>query len=99
LIETPSNPQLAITDIGRIADLAHARGAYLACDNTLASPVLQTPFALGRIFVIHATTKYLAGHSDVIGGAVVTREVNPLFEQLRLIQGWGGGASPLLIVG
>jgi cystathionine gamma-synthase len=90
LIETPSNPQLAITDIGAISDLAHARGAYLACDNTLASPVLQTPLALGADFVIHATTKYLAGHSDVIGGAVVTREVNPLFEKLRLIQGVGG---------
>jgi len=90
LIETPSNPQLAITDIGAIADLAHAIGAYLACDNTLASPVLQTPLTLGADFVIHATTKYLAGHSDVIGGAVVTREVNPLFEQLRLIQGVGG---------
>jgi len=90
LIETPSNPQLAITDIGAIADLAHAIGAYLACDNTLASPVLQTPLTLGADFVIHATTKYLAGHSDVIGGAVVTREVNPLFEQLRVIQGVGG---------
>ncbi|MEB3291120.1 MAG: PLP-dependent transferase [Leptolyngbya sp.] len=90
LIETPSNPQLAITDIGAIADLAHAIGAYLACDNTLASPVLQTPLTLGADFVIHATTKYLAGHSDVIGGAVVTRQVNPLFEQLRLIQGVGG---------
>lgn len=90
LIETPSNPQLAITDIGAIADLAHAIGAYLACDNTLASPVLQTPLTLGADFVIHATTKYLAGHSDVIGGAVIARQANPLVEQLRLIQGVGG---------
>lgn len=90
LIETPSNPQLAVTDIQAVADLAHGAGAYLACDNTIASPALQTPLTLGADFVIHATTKYLAGHSDVIGGAVVTREPNPLFEQLRLIQAIGG---------
>jgi cystathionine gamma-synthase len=77
LIETPSNPQLAITDIAAISELAHAHGAYLACDNTLTSPVLQTPLKLGADFVIHATTKYLAGHSDVIGGAVIARESNP----------------------
>jgi cystathionine gamma-synthase len=90
LIETPSNPQLAVTDIQAIADLTHQANAYLACDNTIASPVLQTPLTHGADFVIHATTKYLAGHGDVIGGAVVTREVNPLFEQLRLIQTIGG---------
>ncbi|MGF1517848.1 MAG: trans-sulfuration enzyme family protein [Nodosilinea sp.] len=90
LIETPSNPQLAVTDIQAVADLAHQANAYLACDNTIASPVLQTPLAQGADFVIHATTKYLAGHGDVIGGAVVTRELNPLFEQLRLIQTIGG---------
>ncbi len=90
LIETPSNPQLAVTDIQAVANLAHQANAYLACDNTIASPVLQTPLTLGADFVIHATTKYLAGHGDVIGGAVVTRESNPLFEQLRLIQTIGG---------
>jgi cystathionine gamma-synthase len=90
LIETPSNPQLAITDIAAISELAHAHGAYLACDNTLASPVLQRPLTLGADFVIHATTKYLAGHSDVIGGAVIARESNPLWEQLRLVQTIGG---------
>jgi cystathionine gamma-synthase len=90
LIETPSNPHLAVTDIRAIADLTHQADAYLACDNTIASPVLQTPLTQGADFVIHATTKYLAGHGDVIGGAVVTREVNPLFEQLRLIQTIGG---------
>ncbi|PSR16384.1 cystathionine gamma-synthase [filamentous cyanobacterium CCP3] len=90
LIETPSNPQLAVTDIRAIAALAHQADAYLACDNTIASPVLQTPLTLGADFVIHATTKYLAGHGDVIGGAVVTREINPLFEQLRLVQTIGG---------
>jgi cystathionine gamma-synthase len=90
LIETPSNPQLAVTDIRAVAQLAHAAGAYLACDNTVASPVLQTPLDHGADLVIHATTKYLAGHSDVIGGAVVTRELSPLFDQIRLIQGIGG---------
>jgi cystathionine gamma-synthase len=90
LIETPSNPQLAVTDIAAVAELAHGAGAYLACDNTIASPLLQTPLTHGADFAIHATTKYLAGHSDVIGGAVIAREINPLFEQLRLIQGIGG---------
>ncbi|MFQ4140170.1 trans-sulfuration enzyme family protein [Nodosilinea sp. PGN35] len=90
LIETPSNPQLAVTDIRAVADLAHQANAYLACDNTIASPVLQTPLTLGADLVIHATTKYLAGHGDVIGGAVVTREPNPLFDQLRLVQTIGG---------
>ncbi|HEY9763516.1 MAG TPA: aminotransferase class I/II-fold pyridoxal phosphate-dependent enzyme [Trichocoleus sp.] len=90
LIETPSNPQLAVTDIQSVADIAHEAGAYLACDNTLASPVLQNPLKHGADLVIHATTKYLAGHSDVIGGMVVTREMSPLFEQIRLIQEIGG---------
>lgn len=90
LIETPSNPQLAITDIQAVADLAHQAQAYLACDNTIPSPVLQQPLTHGADFVIHATTKYLAGHSDVISGAVITKTINPLFEQLRLIQETGG---------
>jgi cystathionine gamma-synthase len=90
LIETPSNPQLAISDIVALADLAHSAGAHLACDNTIASPVLQRPLTLGADFVIHATTKYLAGHSDVIGGAVITRGTNPLFDQMRLVQTIGG---------
>lgn len=90
LIETPSNPQLAITDIQAVADLAHQTQAYLACDNTIASPVLQRPFGHGADLVIHATTKYLAGHSDVIGGVVITQTLNPLFEKLQVIQGLGG---------
>ncbi|MBD0269528.1 MAG: aminotransferase class I/II-fold pyridoxal phosphate-dependent enzyme [Cyanobacteria bacterium Co-bin8] len=90
LIETPSNPQLAVTDIRAVARLAHEAGASLACDNTVASPMLQNPLEHGADLVIHATTKYLAGHSDVIGGIVVTRELSPLFNQIRLIQGIGG---------
>jgi len=90
LIETPSNPQLAITDIPAVAELAHSHNAYLACDNTAASPVFQRPLDQGADFVIHATTKYLAGHSDVIGGAVIARQTPPLWEQLRLVQTIGG---------
>jgi cystathionine gamma-synthase len=71
LIETPSNPLLRIVDIHRVASLAKAIGAEVAVDNTFMSPALQQPIALGADFVIHSTTKYLNGHSDVLGGAVI----------------------------
>jgi cystathionine gamma-synthase len=70
-IETPSNPLLRLTDIRAVSALARARGALTAVDNTFLSPVLQKPFALGADLVVHSTTKYLNGHSDVVGGAVV----------------------------
>jgi len=70
-IETPSNPLLRLTDIRAVADLARSRGALSVVDNTFLSPVLQRPFELGADLVIHSTTKYLNGHSDVVGGAVV----------------------------
>jgi cystathionine gamma-synthase len=70
-IETPSNPLLRITDIQRFAALGHAAGALVAVDNTFLSPVWQQPLALGADLVVHSTTKYLNGHSDVVGGAVV----------------------------
>ncbi len=70
-IETPTNPLLHILDIAAIADLAHRHGAILAVDNTFASPYLQQPLSLGADIVVHSTTKYLGGHSDVIGGAVI----------------------------
>src|SRR5262245_17689353 len=70
-IETPTNPLLQILDIAAIAELAHKAGAKLAVDNTFASPYLQTPLKLGADIVVHSTTKYLGGHSDVVGGAVV----------------------------
>src|SRR6266852_6404485 len=70
-IETPTNPLLQILDIEAIAGLAHKSGALLAVDNTFASPYLQQPLRLGADLVIHSTTKYLGGHSDVVGGAVV----------------------------
>src|SRR5947209_1192551 len=70
-IETPTNPLLRILDIAAIAELAHRAGALLAVDNTFASPYLQQPLRLGADLVIHSTTKYLGGHSDVVGGAVI----------------------------
>ena len=71
-VETPSNPLLRITDIAAVADVAHAGGARLACDNTWATPALCRPLELGADLVMHATTKYLGGHSDVVGGAIVS---------------------------
>jgi len=70
-IETPTNPLLNVADINAIADLAHAHNALLVVDNTFASPYLQQPLTLGADVVLHSTTKYLGGHSDVIGGALV----------------------------
>jgi len=69
--ETPSNPLMKISDIAALAAIAHQHGALLACDNTFASPVLQQPLALGADVVMHSTTKYFGGHSDVLGGALV----------------------------
>jgi cystathionine gamma-synthase len=90
-VETPSNPLLKVTDITRIATLAHAAGARCVVDNTWASPVLQRPLELGADVVMHATTKYLGGHTDVLGGAVIAREADAFFERVRLIQTAGGG--------
>jgi len=70
-LETPSNPQLQVTDIAAIAALARSRGARLFCDNTFATPALQQPLTLGAAVVMHSTTKYFGGHSDVMGGALV----------------------------
>ena len=69
--ETPSNPRMKICDIAALARIAHANGALLVCDNTFATPVLQQPLALGADVVMHSTTKYFGGHSDVLGGALV----------------------------
>jgi len=73
-VETPSNPLLRITDVRRIAEAAHAVGALCVVDNTFLSPALQQPIALGADVVVHSTTKYLNGHSDVVGGSVVARD-------------------------
>ena len=73
-IETPSNPLLRVTDVQSVARAARAAGALVACDNTFLSPVLQKPLDLGADLVVHSTTKYINGHSDVVGGAVVARD-------------------------
>jgi cystathionine gamma-synthase len=70
-VETPTNPLLAVADLAALAQLAHEAGALLAVDNTFATPYLQCPLALGADVVVHSTTKYCGGHSDVIGGALV----------------------------
>ena len=84
-VESPSNPTLALTDIAACAEIAHAHGALLVVDNTFASPYLQQPLLLGADVVVHSTTKYLGGHSDVVGGALVAREAG-LAEQLAYHQ-------------
>ncbi len=73
-LETPSNPLMKITDLALVAEIAHAAGAIVVADNTFATPYLQQPLALGADVVVHSTTKYLGGHSDVLGGAVIVRE-------------------------
>ena len=93
--ETPSNPLMNITDIRGAAELAHAAGARLLVDGTVATPALQRPIELGADIVLHSTTKYLGGHSDVVGGALVFAERDALFEataHARRIT--GGVASP-----
>jgi cystathionine gamma-synthase len=90
--ETPTNPLLNIADIAALAAIAHQAGARLVVDNTFATPYLQTPLALGADVVLHSTTKYLGGHSDVIGGALITDDAE-LDEQVAFLQN-GAGAVP-----
>ena len=93
-LETPSNPMLKVFDVAAIAELARKRGVPVAVDNTFATPMLQQPLALGATLAVHSTTKYLNGHSDVVGGAVVTRD-DALAEQLHFLQkSVGGVPSP-----
>ncbi|HET7699318.1 MAG TPA: cystathionine gamma-synthase [Candidatus Limnocylindria bacterium] len=89
-IETPTNPLLKVVDIAALADIAHRGGALAVCDNTFASPYLQTPLAHGVDLVLHSTTKYIGGHSDVVGGAIVGRDP-ALREKLAYLQNAVGG--------
>jgi len=91
-VETPSNPLWRVTDVAAVVALAHGAGAVCVCDNTSA-PILQRPLALGADLIVYATTKYLGGHGDVLGGAVVARTRDALFDRVRAIQG-SGGAVP-----
>jgi cystathionine gamma-synthase len=91
-VETPTNPLLSIADIAATAQIASASGAKLLVDNTFASPALQQPLALGADIVLHSTTKYIGGHSDVVGGALVTDD-EELDEAFAFLQN-GAGAVP-----
>jgi cystathionine beta-lyase/cystathionine gamma-synthase len=84
-LETPTNPMLRLTDIAAVAGMAHDQGAWLAVDNTFASPALQRPLDLGADFVVHSTTKYIGGHSDVVGGAIVLNDT-AVYEELKFLQ-------------
>ena len=90
--ETPTNPLLNIADIARLAEFAHEHGALLVVDNTFASPYLQQPLTLGADVVVHSTTKYLGGHSDVVGGALVTSD-DELGDQLAYHQNAMGAVA------
>lgn len=89
-VETPSNPLLGVADIAALADAAHAHGALLVVDNTFATPYLQQPLTLGADIVVHSATKYLGGHSDVVGGLLVTGD-DGLAERLAFWQNSTGG--------
>ncbi|MBI3977450.1 MAG: cystathionine gamma-synthase [Chloroflexi bacterium] len=89
-IETPTNPLLHLVDIAAVAEAAHRRGAALVVDNTFMSPYFQQPLALGADIVVHSTTKYLGGHSDVIGGAIVTND-EAFYQRLKFLQNAVGG--------
>jgi cystathionine gamma-synthase len=91
-VETPSNPLLGITDIAAVADIARGAGALLVVDNTFASSYLQQPLALGADVVVHSTTKYMGGHSDVVGGALVTTDAE-LGERLAYHQNAMGAVA------
>jgi cystathionine beta-lyase/cystathionine gamma-synthase len=91
-LETPTNPMLRLADIAAVSQLAHQAGAKVAVDNTFATPFLQQPLALGADFVVHSTTKYLGGHSDVVGGAILTSDAEA-YQQLKFLQN-AAGAVP-----
>lgn len=92
-VETPSNPLLKITDIRKVAQIAKSHGLILAVDNTFSSPVFQNPLELGADLAMHSSTKYFGGHSDILGGALITKSKDSFWEKIRMIQKIGG-ASP-----
>ena len=91
-VETPTNPLLSVADIAALAQIAHEAGALLVVDNTFASPYLQQPLALGADVVAHSTTKYIGGHSDVVGGALIVAAAD-LAEKIAYIQNATGAAA------
>ncbi|OKJ11699.1 cystathionine gamma-synthase [Kitasatospora sp. CB01950] len=93
-VETPSNPLLGITDLAAVAEIAHAAGALLVVDNTFASPYLQQPLSFGADVVVHSTTKYMGGHSDVVGGALVVADAGLAEEVAYHQNAMGAVAGP-----
>jgi len=91
-VETPTNPLLSVADIAALAEIAHEAGALLVVDNTFASPYLQQPLALGADVAVHSTTKYIGGHSDVVGGALIVAD-NGLGEEIAYLQNATGTAA------
>jgi cystathionine gamma-synthase len=91
-VETPTNPLLSVADIAALADAAHEAGALLVVDNTFASPYLQQPLGLGADVVVHSTTKYIGGHSDVLGGAIIVTDTD-LGEKIAFLQNATGAVS------
>jgi cystathionine gamma-synthase len=89
-VETPSNPLVRVVDVRRAAEIAHAAGALCVCDNTWATPAITRPLELGADLVMHSTTKYLGGHSDVLGGALIARADDEFFKRVRSVQTAGG---------
>ena len=92
-LETPSNPLLKVTDIVKVVATAKPLGIKVVCDNTFATPMCQQPLTLGADMVIHSATKYLGGHSDLMGGIIVTAEKNEWWDKIKQVQTLGG-ASP-----
>src|SRR6185503_7497404 len=93
-LESPTNPRLLVYDIAAISRIAHAKGALVVVDNTFATPYFQQPFELGADLVVHSVTKYLAGHSDLVQGAVIARD-QAIFEPVGFLQNaLGGVPSP-----
>lgn len=90
-IESPSNPMMRITDIEAVTDLAHSKDILVCVDNTWPSPINQQPLNLGADLVLHSTTKYLGGHSDILGGAVISKHNGRIFQRIREIQQLTGG--------
>lgn len=89
-IETPSNPLLKISDIKMLCEIAQSHNIKVACDNTFATPVFQNPLLLGADLVMHSSTKYFGGHSDILGGALITRKEDEFWERIRNVQITGG---------
>jgi methionine-gamma-lyase len=93
--ESPSNPSMAIVDLKEAARIAHANGAWLVVDNTFASPVCQRPLTLGADIVVHSTTKYLSGHGLLVGGAVVSTQLEFIQKDLNaILKNFGANVSP-----